>query len=122
MKKTRNDILLIISLVAVAGCLFLASKLFMKQGAYVEVKVAGEHYASYRLDKDDTIYINTQYGSNTLVISDAKAYISDADCPDKLCVHFSAVYKDKQSIICLPHKLVVEVNSDDDNSLDTVVN
>ena len=31
-----------------------------------------------------------------------------ADCPDQLCVKQKAVSKNKESIICLPNKVVIE--------------
>ena len=46
---------------------------------------------------------------NTLVINGGKASIVSADCPDKLCVHQQEISKAGESIICLPHKLVVRI-------------
>lgn len=34
-----------------------------------------------------------------------------ATCPDHLCIKQGAINKKGQSIICLPHKLIVEVVS-----------
>ena len=47
--------------------------------------------------------------SNILIIEDGAAWLEDADCPDKLCMHQGAIFRDRQTIVCLPHKLVVEV-------------
>lgn len=38
--------------------------------------------------------------------------IEDADCPDKICLKQGFINKPGQSIICLPHKLVIEIIGD----------
>ena len=45
-------------------------------------------------------------GFNKIRITDSGAFVYEADCPDKLCIHQSK--KGIYPIICLPHKLVIE--------------
>ena len=47
--------------------------------------------------------------TNLLVIKDGKADVTEADCPDKLCVHQKAISKTNETIVCLPNKVVVQV-------------
>ena len=42
-------------------------------------------------------------------IRDGKASITQASCPDLLCVHQGAVSRQGESIICLPNEVVVEI-------------
>jgi hypothetical protein len=42
----------------------------------------------------------------------------DADCPDKLCEKQGKISKNGQSIICLPNKIVIKINSDTDTDVD----
>ena len=49
---------------------------------------------------------------NTLVIEGGRARIEAADCPDKLCVKQRAISKAGESIICLPHKLVIRISGE----------
>ena len=35
--------------------------------------------------------------------------MKDADCPDKYCIHQGKTARKNKSIVCLPHKLMVEV-------------
>ena len=44
----------------------------------------------------------------------------EADCPDQLLLHQKAISKDKESIICLPNRVVVTVESEQKNTLDDV--
>lgn len=82
-----------------------------KEGAYVQVMVDGEVEATYPLAKDT--YVRIDYGQaegvNILVIEDGKASVSEADCPDKLCVKQRSISKNGESIVCLPHKLVITI-------------
>ena len=75
MKK--YDFIIIAAAVAVAGimCLFLYG-LNNNSGAFVKVEVDGEAVETLPLNEDAEYVINTDYGSNTLVIRDGDAYIS----------------------------------------------
>jgi hypothetical protein len=105
MKK--RDIILIASILAVAIVLFLIVELTKEEGAGVTVKVDGVKVAEYSLSADGTYPLNG--GTNILVIENGKAYLSDANCPDKLCVHQGKISMTGETITCLPNKLTVSV-------------
>lgn len=84
------------------------------------IKVNGEIEGTYSLSEDREIKIND--GSNVLQIKNGKAKMIEADCPDKLCMHQKAVSKNHESIICLPNKVVVEVESSENSKYDAVTN
>ena len=84
------------------------------------MKVDGVLEGTYMLSKDQEISING--GTNILTIKDGKADMKEADCPDQLCVHQKAISKNHESIICLPHKVVVEVESAESGKLDGISN
>ena len=44
----------------------------------------------------------------------------EADCPDQLCVHQKAISKDRETIVCLPNKVVVEVKSKTESEFDSI--
>lgn len=48
-------------------------------------------------------------GYNLLVVSGSDVSMEAADCRDQICVHHSPIRGRGESIICLPHKLVVEI-------------
>ncbi len=43
------------------------------------------------------------------MIENGTAYLSDANCPDKLCVHQGKISRTGEVITCLPNKLTVTV-------------
>lgn len=117
MKK--NDYRLIAVIILIAALLFfIFGKKAGREAAMVEVTVNGKKSGSYRLDSRQEIDIN---GTNMLVIRNGKADMTEADCPDKLCVNQKAISKNGESIVCLPNKVVVTVISGDGRELDEVV-
>ena len=105
MKK--RDIILIASILVVAIAFFLIVELTKEEGAGVVVKVDGVEVAEYSLSKSGTYPLNG--GTNILVIEGGRAYLSDANCPDKLCVHQGKISRTGEVITCLPNKLTVTV-------------
>ena len=76
-------------------------------GAVVRVMVEGQEDTYYPLSRDGVFPLNG--GTNTLVIQDGDAWVSDADCPDQLCVHQGRIHKNGQWIICLPNRVAVTI-------------
>lgn len=74
----------------------------------VKVLLGGKLIGEYSLGEDRTVDIN---GTNTLVIKDGKAFMKEADCPDKLCIKQGEIDIRGGSIICLPNKVVIETKS-----------
>lgn len=46
---------------------------------------------------------------NLLAVSASGVSMEAADCPDQICVHHIPIRSGGESIICLPHKLAVEI-------------
>lgn len=106
---SRADILLIVGILilAIAG-LFVWKKL-QKPGAYVDIMIDGTSVKTLRLDKDASYEVTQDVGVNTVVVQDGSVTVQNADCPDKICERHRAISQTGETIICLPHKLVVEI-------------
>ena len=90
-------------------------------GAVVKVTVNGQLYGTYSLKKDQEIKIIIgETVTNVLRIQDQKADMVTADCPDKLCVHQKAISREKETIVCLPNKVVAEVIGGEEAELDSI--
>ncbi len=111
-KKTRNDIILVAVILVIAAAGLLITNLTRQEGSTVVVKIDGEQTQSYSLYENRTVEIitgkNNEF-SNTLVIENGKAFISQADCPDKICQEHRAISYSGETIVCLPHKIVIEI-------------
>ena len=53
--------------------------------------------------------IETEYGSNTIRVTHGSIAVTEADCPDKLCVRQGAIEDGALPIVCLPHRLVIQI-------------
>lgn len=124
--QKRNDIFLIILVLVIAIVGFFALKIYQKEdefsNAQVIITIDKKVYKSYNLNENIEEKIETEYGYNTLVIKDNKAYISEADCPDGICVSHKEAAKQGETIVCLPHRLVVEIKGGENSEFDAVVN
>lgn len=57
-------------------------------------------------------------GYNLIQISHGAIAITEADCPDQICVHQGTITDSLLPITCLPHRLVIELKSDSSASFD----
>lgn len=120
-KGRKGDLLLIGILLMIGAVLAAVTWLRGATGDAVEVRT-GEKAVILSLAVEETYVIEgVDGGTNTLVIEDGAAYLADADCPDQLCVHMGKIRKQGQSIICLPHQVVIEViRGGEENEVDAV--
>ena len=122
MSKRLNDIILAVVLLLVAVAGFLLYKFISPTGEYAVVIIDGQESERFSLLTDTEFEIVTSDGVNLLVIEDGKARIESADCPDKICAEHAAVSKVGETIVCLPHGVVVRIESqkNGDSEIDMV--
>ena len=123
MKK--NDLILIGGILIIAFAILIGMHLMQKkdtsENAMVVITVDGEEINRLPLNVDDSLTITVEgQETNQLIIKDGKASITDATCPDKICVKHRAIKYDGESIVCLPHKLVVSIDGGEQSQVDTI--
>ena len=106
-KRLWLDLGLIAFFLLLSAVLFMALRAGQTDGAGVVVRVDGQEVARYSLAQNGRYELNG--GSNILIIEDGAAYLTDADCPDKLCVKQGKIRVSGQVITCLPNRLTVTV-------------
>ena len=114
----RNDILLAAGLLLVGGALALFLWLTRQAGGTVTVQIDGKTVMELPLNEDAQIVLGEGEHTNTLVVRDGKAQVVEASCPDQICVRQGAVQYAGESIVCLPHRLVITVRGGADSGLD----
>lgn len=120
VRMKKGDIILILLILLAAAASFGAYAFFAGSGgAEAVVYIDGEEEGRYSLKKEQTIELNG--GTNTLVIRDGSASMERADCPDQICVRHRAISKNGESIICLPHEIVVTIEDGKEAETDAVV-
>lgn len=125
MQKLKADIF-VIGIILIAALLFFVIPGVMNrpgENGEVEFWQDGELLYSYSLSEDRIVSVQTSDGGyNLVLINGGSARVTDADCPDKLCIRQRSISKNGESIICLPHKLVVQITSGKESDLDAVAN
>ena len=120
MKK--NDKILIGILLAITGILFLCL-FFAKQSTVngeAVILVEGKEYGRYPLSENTVVEIFGLCGVNTLTISNGEAYMSEAVCPDKVCMGFGKIHYNTEMIVCRPGGIVVIIENGEVSELDIV--
>lgn len=106
----KSDIILLCSVLLSALAIFgICATFTLGKGETVVIRVDGEEYARLPLDEDAELLIEgVNGGTNLLIIKDGKAYISEATCPDLVCVHTGHA-DELKSIVCLPNRVTVSI-------------
>ena len=108
-KKLLWDAALLLLCLCLAGGFLLWNALCREEGAVAVVSVDGEEVARYPLDTPTEVPLQGTGGWNLLVIEDGCAYIREADCPDKVCVRTGKIRYAGETIVCLPHRLMIRI-------------
>lgn len=109
---TRADKFLIAVLVIAALCGIIPSLLSVGYSEqFAEIWVDGKliRTAPLRQGYFEKIHIGGKEHYNEVEIADGKIRISDADCPDQICVKTGWVSLPSQEIVCLPWHVVIKL-------------
>lgn len=79
---------------------------FSGRGDRVIVKQDNKIIYNESLYTDKTV----DTGTNTVVIKNGAVYMESASCKNQICVATGKISKKGETIVCLPNKVVVEIN------------
>ena len=122
-RKFRNDVFFIAGLLAVVALIGMAYYFLRGEGNAVTVTVDRQLIGTYSLTENRTVEIRTGENGeelNLLIIKDGKAYVETATCPDGICSAHKPISREGESIVCLPHKVVITVVSGNQDGLDII--
>ena len=115
MKKGDVFLICIVICLAAAGFFFWSFR-SRGDGGTLTVTVDGKVYGTYDLSEDQEVEIDGEWGCNRFSIKDGTVRMIEADCPDQYCVNHAPVDKENETIICLPHKLVLKITDGEENN------
>ena len=119
-KKYGRDLILVAILLLAAVLLFFLVRSHQEKdtgsGAAAVVSVDGEVVGRYPLNRDGTFPLNN--GSNILVVENGEAWVSEANCPDKVCMGMGKISRNGDFIACLPNRLIVVVEGGEEALVD----
>ena len=116
MLKTRTWIILIA--VLAVGLLALSALLLTSrsEGTTVQVIQDGTVLREIDLSRVDTPYSFVvpapDGGMNRIEVEPGRIRVSDADCPDKICMSQGWLSDQSVPIVCLPHRLIIKIRNE----------
>lgn len=108
-------VLLVIALIGRGVTQFLQHQ----TGASVTITIGGEIYGTYPLVSPVPLRSMTLKATTKWSLR-GSVHMADADCPDQYCVQHAAIHAGHETIICLPHELVVEITGGEVSDVDVV--
>ena len=105
--KTKVWILLIGLVLAV--CIGLSLWLYRpgQTASTAEIWSEGALLHTVDLNTDQTLTVTSSYGTNVITVKNGAIAVTEADCPDKYCIHRGFCSSGMQ-IVCLPNRLVIK--------------
>lgn len=125
MKK--NIIWAVIFTAVCAVCIVLWNHAVNKssEDMYAEIMQDGRVIRTVDLDNVDAPYEfevkDGHGGSNTVRVERGRIAVTEANCPDKVCVDQGFTASSAVPIVCLPHKLSIIVKDNENEEYDAVV-
>ncbi len=122
----KNELLFIVGIACVALLLWFVSQQ-SGGGGYVQVMVDGEQRMMLPANRYGKYEVLAGAGAhNVIEISAQGVRMVDADCPDQWCMRKGTVARGADTIVCLPHKLIVrwadaEDSTGESDEVDVVV-
>lgn len=121
MKFKTGDIIVTLLLVTISFFTAYFSRQFdySYKGEILIVELNGKVYGKYPLNQQKTFIVKSSNGGyNTIEIKNNSCSISQTNCPDHICMNMPKISMKGQSIVCLPHRLYIYIENDNNRSDD----
>lgn len=102
-------VIFVFSLVLTAGMLYQSKK--GQTGRVVMIIQEGEVLYTFdpeRTQDREIVITAPGGGTNTITIREGEVCVSQADCPDQICVKSGILRQEGLPIVCLPHHLMIQ--------------
>lgn len=126
MIKTRYWIIGILAVLAVCiiALFFIYGNDADGENLRAEIYLDGECIETIDLSQVTEPYsftVKGRVGENIISVEPDRICVSEADCPDQVCVHQGWEATTAKPIICLPNRLVIRLVSSEEPEIDGVV-
>lgn len=122
MKKGDFAIIIVLVIAAITGSIYMFIRGNQSGSKYIVIthdqevierfKFTNDYKTTYRFEHDG------EY--NVIYVEDGKVWIEEANCNNQVCVYEQPIKLVGQAIVCLPHKLIVEIQGADESTIDII--
>lgn len=114
MKIKKADIILaiVIAIVGIAASFYLTFLDVPVKNGKVVIHQNNKVYGEYSLYEDREITVKDGDHINKITIKNGNVQMTFSNCKNQDCVKQGSIDDSSKSIVCLPHKVVVEIKSD----------
>ena len=119
--KKRNDFILFALILVMGAGVSLFNAALSQPGDTVVVTTGRDVQGVYALATDIEIMLEDGENRNVIVLADGMAKMTEANCANGDCLAARAIDKTGQSIVCLPNKVLINIEGAGDTEVDSVV-
>ncbi len=128
MKRMKKGDFVVIGLIIIISLVMLyyySQDLGPSKGdKYISIQIEGKEVEKIFFEPDvigKKIPIVTKYGYNILEVGEDSCRVVEADCPDQIDVLQGRIYEEGEMLVCLPHRLIIEIKTvDGEQELDII--
>ncbi len=113
LRKTDLILILVLALIPVLILIYNMTGMLSSGDPELVVYVDGEEYGRFPLNEDRTVEIGD---TNICRIHGGQAVMSEANCPDQVCVHSAPIDAKGGHIVCLPNKVVLAIENNEEGA------
>ena len=114
MIKTKTWIIIFVSVIVICAAIYVYTGSRPAPGMIANIYQDGVCIRSIDLGSltaPETFTVYCDGGENTILAEPGRICVSDADCPDKICVNDGWLSDSASPIVCLPHRLVIRLEA-----------
>lgn len=117
----RNDKLLIAGMLIAAALFFIGFRYLNRaEGSSVAVIVDGAVTARLPLSADGKYKVDGLIGESVILIQGGKVSMEYAPCPDQICVRHRRIQYNGEQIVCLPGRIILEIEGAQEGEIDGI--
>ena len=112
MSKNAKIILILLLAAAILSAGFILVQRKQTPSPVARITLDGEVVREIPLDEVEEGYsftVESGAGTNTILVEPGRIRVSEADCPDQVCVNQGFISDGTVPVVCLPHKLMIEI-------------
>ncbi|MFO7152444.1 MAG: NusG domain II-containing protein [Bacillota bacterium] len=115
---TRGDKILIATILLLALTIFAGFQIYGFTGGktYAVIEINGKQYQKITLGNDGPkmqLNVPGVIGDLVLEVDRDKVRVVSSDCPDKDCIRQGWASRPGQTLVCLPNRVVIKIESRD---------